>query len=109
MPSVRVKLGSVAYLDAANLGYGIGLDPDGHRIEFIGSYAVLAPFQARLDAGERVEVDVEDCQVVTEWSRTPGDCPGAAGITGDSGTAIHAHEGTRGILREQRGSLGPDS
>jgi len=43
LPSVLVRLGSVAYFDAANLGYGIGLDPDGHRIEFIGSWAVLAP------------------------------------------------------------------
>jgi len=35
--------GSVAYLDAADVGYGLGLDPDGHRVEFIGSWAVLAP------------------------------------------------------------------
>jgi len=33
-------LGSVAYLDAANVGDGNGLDPDGHRVECIGFWVL---------------------------------------------------------------------
>lgn len=53
----------------------------GHRLEFIGSWPVLTPLQVRLDAGERVEVDVEDWQVVAVGSRTAG----GAGARGDGG------------------------
>jgi len=40
---VRVKLGSVAFLKAAGGGYGIGLDDDGHLIEFLGDWRELIP------------------------------------------------------------------
>ena len=55
---MRIKIGSVAYLRAANNGYGIGLDDDGHRVEFLGDRHELA--QAAL--GEYLEV--EDWQVL---------------------------------------------
>lgn len=62
------------------VGYGIGLDPWSpprvHR-----SWPVLTPLQVRLDAGERVEVDVEDWQVVAVGSRTAG----GAGARGNGG------------------------
>jgi hypothetical protein len=53
---MRIKLGSVAYLRAANTGYGIGLDDEGDRGEFLGDRHVLAL------VGEHL--DVEDWQVL---------------------------------------------
>lgn len=55
---MMVKLGSVAYLKAANRGYGIGLDDDGHRIEFLGDRRKLA----LAPIGQYIEV--EDWQVL---------------------------------------------
>lgn len=50
---MRVKVGSVAYLRAANGGYGIGLDREGHGVEFLGErdMVVLA------EVGESIEVE----------------------------------------------------
>jgi hypothetical protein len=61
---MRVKLGSVAFLKAAGSGYGIGLDDDGHRVEFLGDWRDLADLQAALDGPEPVYVEVEDWQVL---------------------------------------------
>jgi hypothetical protein len=55
---MRVKLGSVGYLKAAGSGYGIGLDDDGHRVEFLGDRRALA----LATPGEYLEV--EDWQVL---------------------------------------------
>ena len=55
---MRVKLGSVGYLKAANAGYAIGLDEDGHRIEFLGERRVIA----LAPIGEWMQV--EDWQVL---------------------------------------------
>ena len=55
---MRVKLGSVGYLKAANAGYAIGLDEDGHRIEFLGERQAIA----LAPVGEWLEV--EDWQVL---------------------------------------------
>jgi hypothetical protein len=56
--AMRVKLGSVGYLKAADRGYGIGLDDDGRRIEFLGDRQVLA----LATVGEYM--DVADFQVL---------------------------------------------
>jgi hypothetical protein len=55
---MRVKLGSIGYLKAADAGYAIGLDEEGHRIEFLGDRRkiALAPI------GEWLQV--EDWQVL---------------------------------------------
>lgn len=45
---MRVKLGSIAFLEAAGSGYGIGLDDDGHLIEFIGDWRALGELEAGL-------------------------------------------------------------
>ena len=55
---MKIRLGSVAYLRAANSGYGIGLDADGRRIEFLGDRKVLA----LAPLGE--DIDVEEWQVL---------------------------------------------
>jgi hypothetical protein len=39
---MRLKLGSIGYLKAAERGYGIGLDDYGRRIEFLGDRQMLA-------------------------------------------------------------------
>ena len=62
--NVRIKLGSVAFLAAAGSGYGIGLDEDGHRVEFLGDWRALVPLQAGLEAQEPTYVDVEPWQVL---------------------------------------------
>lgn len=68
-----VRLGFAAYVDAVDVGYGVGSDPEGHRVEFTGPWADLERLQARLDAGERVELDVEDWQIVAVDGETrPG-------------------------------------
>jgi len=43
MSTVKVKLGSAAYVEAANIGYGIGLDEDGHVVEFEADWEKLGP------------------------------------------------------------------
>ena len=40
---MRIKLGSVAFLEHAGSGYGLGLDDGGHRIEFMEDWLALAP------------------------------------------------------------------
>ncbi len=54
---MRIKLGSVAYLRAADSGYGIGLDDEGHRVEFLGNRHVLA----LATVGEAIEVQDWRC------------------------------------------------
>lgn len=64
LDAVRVRPGAVAYLDGANVGYPIGLKPRWSPRQvnrFLGRPAA-APSPPR--AGERVEVNVEDLQVV---------------------------------------------
>jgi hypothetical protein len=55
---MRVKLGSVGYLKAADAGYAIGLDQDGRRIEFLGDRRAIA----LAPIGEWMQV--EDWQVL---------------------------------------------
>jgi len=58
---MRVKVGSVAFLEAAGSGYGIGLDDAGHRIEFMGDWRALS----QLPLGpEPVYADIESWQVL---------------------------------------------
>lgn len=59
---MRVKVGSVAFLEAAGSGYGIGLDDDGHRVEFLGDWRALS--QLPLGSPEPVYADVESWQVL---------------------------------------------
>jgi hypothetical protein len=61
---VRVKLGSVAYLKAAGSGYGIGLDYDGHLIEFLGDWRALDALQDALVGPEPVYLEVEDWAII---------------------------------------------
>ena len=61
---MRVKVGSIAYLEAAGSGYGIGLDDAGHRIEFMGDWRALSDLQPALSAREAVYADVESWQVI---------------------------------------------
>jgi hypothetical protein len=61
---MRIKLGSVAFLAAAGSGYGIGLDDDGHRVEFLGDWRALEPLQRAVEAQEPTYVDVETWQVL---------------------------------------------
>lgn len=67
MTATRVKLGSVAYLKAANSGYGIGIDDEGHRIEFLGDRKdlALAPL------GEYIEVQEWQVLAVDDELRLP--------------------------------------
>jgi hypothetical protein len=60
---MRVRLGSASYLTAAGAGYGIGLDEDGHRIEFVGDWRALEALGAEL-RHDSVYVDVEGWQIV---------------------------------------------
>lgn len=60
---LRVKVGSVAFLNSAGSGYGIGLDNTGRRIEFIGDWRALADLESRLGT-EAVYVEVETWQVI---------------------------------------------
>jgi hypothetical protein len=60
---MRVKLGSVVNLAAAGSGYGIGLDDDGHRVEFIGDWREMAGLQPALGI-DPVYVEVENWQVL---------------------------------------------
>jgi hypothetical protein len=59
MTAVKVKLGSAAFVEAANSGSSIGLDEDGHVVEFMADRETL---RAAL-TGEYL--DVEDRQVLT--------------------------------------------
>ncbi len=61
---MRVRVGSVAFLKAAGSGYGIGLDDDGHRVEFLGDWRELASLQAAIGSTRSVYVDLEDWQVL---------------------------------------------
>ena len=56
---MRVKFGSAAYIEAANGGYGIGLDNDGHVVEFLADWEELRAVRA----GEYL--DLEAWQVLT--------------------------------------------
>lgn len=64
MPAMQVKVGSVAFLPAAGSGYGIGLDDDGHRIEWMGDWRMMAAMTEPLAAGEPVYADLEGWQVI---------------------------------------------
>jgi len=61
---IRVKVGSVAFLKAAGAGYLIGLDDDGHRIEAMGDWRMLAPLRDLLDGPEPVYVEVDSWQLI---------------------------------------------
>ena len=61
---MRVKLGSVAFLKAAGGGYGVGLDDDGHLIEFLGDWRALEALAPAVSGPEAVYVDVEDWAVI---------------------------------------------
>ena len=61
---MRVKLGSVAFLKAAASGYGLGLDDDGHLIEFLGDWRALAELEPALGAPDPVYLEVEDWAVI---------------------------------------------
>lgn len=61
---MRVRVGSVAFLTAAGSGYGIGLDDDGHRVEFLGDWRELAPLESALGDGDPIYVELEAWQVL---------------------------------------------
>jgi len=61
---VRVKIGAVADLPLAGSGYGIGLDPDGHRVEFLGDWRAMRDMRDGLDGPEPVYAHVESWQVL---------------------------------------------
>ena len=61
---MRIKLGSVAFLEAAGSGYGLGLDDRGHLVEFLGDWPALAELQSALHGPEAVYLEVDDGQVV---------------------------------------------
>jgi hypothetical protein len=61
---MRVKLASVAFLKAAVRGYGIGLDDDGHLIEFLGDWRELEALQDALVGPEPVYLKVEDWAII---------------------------------------------
>jgi hypothetical protein len=54
---MRPKLGSIAFLKAAGSGYGIGLDDDGHLIEFLGDWRQLRDLEPRLTQHYRGPLD----------------------------------------------------
>ena len=60
--AMRVKLGSVAFFKAA--GYGIGLDDDGHLIEFLGDWRELEALENALVGPEPVYLEVEDWAII---------------------------------------------
>ena len=64
LAQMRVKLGSIAFLRAAGSGYGIGLDDQGHLIEFLGEWRALKALQPALTGPDPVYVDVEDWAVI---------------------------------------------
>lgn len=61
---VRVKVGAVADLPLAGSAYGIGLDDDGHRIEFLGDWRAMRELRDALDGPEPVYASVESWQVL---------------------------------------------
>jgi hypothetical protein len=61
---MRVKVGSVAYLQAAKSGYGMGLDSAGHRIEFVGTWPAFKRLRGALDGPEPVYLELDDWQVL---------------------------------------------
>lgn len=61
---MRIKLGSVAHIEAAGSGYGIGLDDDGHLVEFLGDWRALANLYEALTGPEPAYVELEDRQVL---------------------------------------------
>jgi hypothetical protein len=62
--TVRVKVGSVAFLRAAGSGYGIGLTDDGHSVEFLGDWRDLSDLRSALDGHDPVYLEVEEWQVL---------------------------------------------
>ena len=70
---MRVKIGSVTYLKSANSGYGIGLDDDGHRVEFLADWTTLDERVRGLREYAPHYIEVEDWQVlaVDDELRTP--------------------------------------
>jgi hypothetical protein len=64
LTGMRVKVGSVAFLKAVGSGFGVGLDDDGHLIEFLGDWRALAELQPALGEPEPVYVNLEDWQIV---------------------------------------------
>jgi hypothetical protein len=50
----------VAFLKAAGSGYGMGLDEDGHLIEFLGDWRALLALEDALDGPEPIYLEVED-------------------------------------------------
>jgi hypothetical protein len=50
--TMRVRVGSVAFLKAGAVGYGVGLDDDGHRVEWLGDWRPMAD----LEPGAWVEI-----------------------------------------------------
>lgn len=61
---MRIKLGSVAFLAAAGSGYGIGLDDDGHLIEFLSDWRALTELQDQLGGPDPVYLEIENWQML---------------------------------------------
>lgn len=64
---MRVKLGSVGYLKAADRGYAIGLDEDGRRVEFLGDRHVIA----LAPIGEWMQIEDSQVLAVDDQLRLP--------------------------------------
>ena len=62
---MRVMVASVAFLKAVGMGYGIGLNDQGDRIEFIGDWRSLLDLRAVIEStGQRHAATVEEWQVL---------------------------------------------
>jgi hypothetical protein len=62
---MQVKVGTVAFLEAAGVGYLVGLDDDGHRVEALPEWSALADLRESARAGDAVHVHVQDWQVLS--------------------------------------------
>ena len=63
--AVRLKLGSVSQILDSGVGYLIGLDDAGHRLEALGTWAEVTSLQDARDRGEAVYLHLEPWQLLS--------------------------------------------
>lgn len=61
---MRVKVATTTFLKAAGAAFGIGLDDEGHRVEFMGDRRMMHALAESIADGETVYADVESWQVI---------------------------------------------